>query len=83
MKPLLALAVPAVALALSGFHVAAPQDLFFGYLSDLCGKSFEGFGRARFCSKPCQRHWDYRQHAESRRDKRRARYARQKEQPEQ
>ncbi len=45
----------------------------------MCGKQFEGFGRARFCSKPCQRHWDYRQHAESRREKRRARYARQKQ----
>ena len=42
MKPFLALAVPVVALALSGFHIAAPKDLFFGYLSDLCGKSFEG-----------------------------------------
>ena len=43
-----------------------------------CGKSFEGWGRQRFCSKPCQRHWDYRQHVESRREKRRARYRRQK-----
>ena len=43
----------------------------------MCGKEFEGFGRARFCSKPCQRHWDYRQHVKSRREKRRARSRRQ------
>ena len=43
----------------------------------MCGTAFEGWGRQRFCSKPCQRHWDYRQHAESRREKRRARYRRQ------
>ena len=43
MKPLLALTVPLVLLSLGGFHrIAAPNDLFFGYLSDLCGKSFEG-----------------------------------------
>ena len=46
----------------------------------MCGKAFEGWGRQHFCSKPCQRHWDYRQHLESRREKRRARYARQQEQ---
>ena len=45
-----------------------------------CGTAFEGWGRQRFCSKPCQRHWDYRQHIESRREKRRARYRRQQEQ---
>ena len=45
----------------------------------VCGQRFHGWGRQRFCSKPCQRHWDYRQHVESRREKRRARYARQKE----
>ena len=44
----------------------------------VCGRPFEGWGRQRFCSKPCQRHWDYRQHAESRRETRRARYRRQK-----
>ena len=47
----------------------------------MCGKTFEGWGRQRFCSKPCQRHWDYRQHLESRREKRRARYARRRNQP--
>ena len=47
----------------------------------MCGKAFDGWGRQLFCSKPCQRHWDYRQHLESRREKRRARYARQKDQP--
>ena len=44
----------------------------------MCRKGFEGWGRQRFCSKRCQRHWDYRQHLETRREKRRARYARQK-----
>jgi hypothetical protein len=42
MKPVLALTVPLIALALSGFRVATPQDIFFGYVSDLCGRSFEG-----------------------------------------
>lgn len=45
----------------------------------MCGRSFEGWGRQRFCSKPCQRHWDYRQHVEKRRATRRERYRRQKE----
>ena len=45
----------------------------------MCGKAFEGWGRQRFCSKLCQRRWDYRQHAESRREKRRARYQRQQQ----
>lgn len=47
----------------------------------MCGATFEGWGKARFCSKRCQRNWDYRQHAESRRQKRRDRYQRQREQP--
>ncbi len=45
----------------------------------MCSQAFEGWGRQRFCSKPCQRHWDYRQHAESRREKRRRRYSRRKQ----
>ena len=44
----------------------------------MCGKAFEGWSRQHFCSKPCQRHWDYRQHADKRRETRRERYRRQK-----
>ena len=46
----------------------------------MCGKGFDGWGRQHFCSKLCQGHWDYRQHAESRSEKRRARYHRRKDQ---
>jgi hypothetical protein len=45
----------------------------------VCGREFAGWGRQRFCGKPCQRKWDYRQHAEARRANRRAYYRRQKE----
>jgi predicted nucleic acid-binding Zn ribbon protein len=45
-----------------------------------CGTAFEGWGRQRFCSKACQRRWDYRRHAEQRRAARRERYRRDREQ---
>ncbi len=45
----------------------------------VCGREFPGWGRQRFCSKPCQRKCDYRQHAEARRANRREYYQRQKE----
>ena len=45
----------------------------------VCGHTFEGWGRARFCSRACQNRWDYEQHAEQRRAERRERYRRQKE----
>jgi len=44
-----------------------------------CGREFPGWGRQRFCGKPCQRKWDYQQHAEARRANRRNYYLRQKE----
>ena len=44
----------------------------------VCGRTFEGWGRARFCSRTCQNRWDYGQHAEQRRAERRERYRRQK-----
>jgi len=44
----------------------------------VCGSEFLGWGRQRFCSKPCQRKWDYQQHAEQRRANRRAYYRRSK-----
>ena len=47
----------------------------------MCGTTFEGWGKARFCSKKCRRDWDYRQHAESRRAKRRERYRRENKAP--
>ena len=46
----------------------------------VCGRTFDGWGRARFCSRPCQNRWDYGLHAERRRESRRERYRRQKEQ---
>jgi predicted nucleic acid-binding Zn ribbon protein len=46
----------------------------------VCGAAFEGWGRQRFCSKACQRRWDYRRHAEQRRAARRERYRRDREQ---
>ncbi len=46
----------------------------------VCGRTFEGWGRARFCSRTCQNRWDYAQHAEQRRAERRERCRRQKEQ---
>jgi len=46
-----------------------------------CGREFLGWGRQRFCGKPCQRKWDYRQHAEVRRANRRTYYLRQKDHP--
>ena len=45
----------------------------------VCGREFPGWGRQRFCGKPCQRKWDYQQHAEARRANRRASYRRQKD----
>ena len=47
----------------------------------MCGKVFLGWGRGRFCSDRCRQRSSYAKHAENRREKRRARYARQKEQP--
>ena len=44
----------------------------------VCGQEFMGWGRARFCGLPCQRRWDYLQHGDERRAKRRARYRVQK-----
>ena len=44
----------------------------------VCGRTFEGWGRARFCSRACQNRWDYEHHAEQRRATRRERYRRQK-----
>ena len=46
----------------------------------VCGRTFEGWGRARFCSRTCQNRWDYGQHAEQRRAERRERYWRQRDQ---
>jgi len=46
-----------------------------------CGSAFPGWGRQRFCSKPCHRKWDYRQHAEARRANRREYYQRHKDRP--
>ncbi len=48
----------------------------------VCGRTFEGWGRARFCSRTCQNRWDYGQHAEQRRAERRERYRRHKERAE-
>jgi tRNA(Ile2) C34 agmatinyltransferase TiaS len=45
----------------------------------VCGREISGWGRQRFCGKPCQRKWDYQQHAEARRANRREYYRRQKE----
>ena len=45
----------------------------------VCGREFPGWGRQRFCGKPCQRKWDYQQHAEARRSARRAQYQSQKQ----
>ena len=45
----------------------------------VCGREFPGWGRQWFCSKPCQRKWDYRQHADVRRTNRRAYYRRRKD----
>ena len=45
----------------------------------VCGREFPGWGRQRFCGKPCQRKWDYQQHADARRANRREYYRRQKE----
>ena len=42
----------------------------------VCGRGFHGWGRQRFCSTACRRRWDYQQHAEERRAKRRGHYAR-------
>ena len=47
----------------------------------VCGRDFPGWGRQRFCSKPCQRKWDYRRHADVRRANRRKYYRRRKDQP--
>ncbi len=44
----------------------------------VCGQAFPGWGRQRFCGKPCQRKWDYLRHAEARRANRRESYRRQK-----
>ena len=44
----------------------------------VCGQEFLGWGRARFCGLACQRRWDYQQHRDERRAKRRARYQAQK-----
>ena len=46
----------------------------------VCGRPFDGWGQQRYCGDPCRRRADYVQHAKSRREKRRARYARQNEQ---
>lgn len=46
----------------------------------VCGLDYPGWGRQRFCSKPCQRKWDYGQHAEARRANRREYYRREKNQ---
>ena len=45
----------------------------------VCGREFPGWGRQRFCGKPCQRKWDYKQHAEGRRANRREYYQRHKD----
>ena len=43
-----------------------------------CGTTFEGWGRARYCSLACKNKADYEAHGEDRRAKRRDRYHRQK-----
>ena len=45
----------------------------------VCGREFPGWGRQRFCGKPCQRKADYQRHADQRRANRREVYKRQKE----
>jgi hypothetical protein len=49
----------------------------------VCGKTFLGWGRARFCSPTCRRRSDYAQHAEQRRAHRRETYRRKKQEAEQ
>ena len=44
----------------------------------VCGRPFDGWGQQRYDNEECRRRADYERHAESRRQKRRARYARQK-----
>jgi tRNA(Ile2) C34 agmatinyltransferase TiaS len=44
----------------------------------VCGRGFEGWGRATYCSRPCVQKADYRRHAEARRAARRERYRRRK-----
>ena len=46
----------------------------------VCGREFPGWGRQRFCGKPCQRKFDYQRHADQRRANRREVYRRQKQQ---
>ena len=46
----------------------------------VCGTSFSGWGRQRFCSPSCRRRKDYEIHAEARRQARRESYQRQKQQ---
>ena len=43
----------------------------------VCGRPFDGWGQQRYCGVACRRRADYQGHAQSRREKRRARYARQ------
>ena len=45
----------------------------------VCGREFPGWGRQRFCGRPCQRQWDYLQHAEVRRANRREYYRHQRQ----
>jgi len=45
----------------------------------MCAQQFAGWGRQRFCGKPCQRKWDYQQHADTRRANRRESYRQHKE----
>ncbi len=47
----------------------------------VCGRPFDGWGQQRYCSVACRRRADYEQHAESRREKRRARYRRENQRP--
>ena len=49
----------------------------------VCDRPFDGWGQQRYDSDECRRRADYERHAESRREKRRARYARQKGQGQQ
>ena len=46
----------------------------------VCGRPFDGWGQQRYDSEECRGRADYQRHAESRRDKRRARYHRRAEQ---
>ncbi len=43
-----------------------------------CGRTFDGWGRQRFCTPTCQKRWDYHAHADKRREARRERHRRQR-----